>query len=333
MIEPADLQIRAYRESDRDALVALWEDCRLTRSWNDPDRDLALMLASEANAAVFVGEHEGRLLASCFVGHDGHRGWLYYLAIAPAEQRSGLGSRLVRHCERWLDGQGVAKCQVMIREENLAAKRFYQRIGYEPNRCHLMQRWLRESGAPKAVPDARDDGRLSCTITYLEMTERPALPPVHLSHETKIALLRAEQPSVAFYRFLYDRVGEPWLWWERRAMEDDELAEIIGDDLVEIYVLYANGVPAGFAELDGRQRPIVELAYFGLLPEFVGRGLGPHLLTAAIENAWRREPEKLTVNTNTLDHPKALPLYQRFGFKPVRQETRDIDDPRLNGLI
>ena len=333
MIDPSDLQIRPYRESDRDALIALWDDCRLTRAWNDPDADLALMQQSEANAAVFVGEHEGRLVASCFVGHDGHRGWLYYLASDPRLQRSGLGGRMVRHCEAWLDARGVAKCQVMIREENLVAKRFYQRIGYEPNRCHLMQRWLRERGAPKVVPDARDDGRLSCTITYLEMTERPKLPPVHLTHDTTIALLRAQQPTVAFYRFLYDRVGEPWLWWERRAMDDEELGAIIGDERVEIYVLYANGTPAGFAELDCRALPVVDLAYFGLMPEFIGRGLGGHLLAAAIENAWRHEPEKLTVNTNTLDHPKALPLYQRLGFRPVKQEMREIDDPRLTGLI
>ena len=98
-------------------------------------------------------------------------------------------------------------------------------------------------------------------------------------------------------------------------------------------MLYANGVPAGFAELDCRSLPVVELAYFGLMPEFIGKGLGGHLLAGAIENAWRHEPDKLTVNTNTLDHPKALPLYQRLGFQPVKQEVREIDDPRLTGLI
>ena len=118
MIDPSVVEIRAYRDGDREALVALWDDCGLTRSWNDPDQDLALMASSTENAAVFVGEHEGRLVASCFVGHDGHRGWLYYLAIAPAVQRGGLGGRIVRHCEAWLDARGVAKCQVMIRETN-----------------------------------------------------------------------------------------------------------------------------------------------------------------------------------------------------------------------
>ena len=98
-------------------------------------------------------------------------------------------------------------------------------------------------------------------------------------------------------------------------------------------MLYANGVPAGYAELDCRALPVVDLAYFGLMPEFIGRGLGAHLLTAAIENAWRHDPEKLTVNTNNLDHPKALPLYQRLGFRPVRQEAQEVDDPRLSGLI
>ena len=107
----------------------------------------------------------------------------------------------------------------------------------------------------------------------------------------------------------------------------------IEDEAVEIYVLYADGAPAGFAELDRRSRGEIELAYFGMMPFFIGRGLGRYLLAWAIERAWSYEPERLAVNTCTLDHPKALPLYQQLGFKPYKQEHRVIDDPRVTGVI
>jgi GNAT superfamily N-acetyltransferase len=174
---------------------------------------------------------------------------------------------------------------------------------------------------------------LACTITYLQMAAKPARPAAHPPHNLHVALLRARQPTVAFYRFLYSNVGADWLWYERRAMDDDELAAIIQDDEVEVYVLYVEGVPAGYAELDRRTKPEIELAYFGLMPEFIGRGLGDYLLSTAIDIAWSYEPSRLWVNTNTLDHPRALPLYQRHGFVPYGQEQRIVPDPRLTGLI
>ena len=326
------LAIRPYREEDRDALVALWEGCDLLRPWNDPDLDIALARDS-ANAEIFVGELSGRLVAACQVGHDGHRGWLYYLATEPVLQGRGFGQQMVRQCEAWLGERDVPKVQLMIRQENLAARRFYQRIGYEPNSCCLMQRWLADRGAPHVVENARHDGRLEVTVTYLEMIERPSLQAVAPPRHRKIALLRAERPTHAFYRFLYDRIGKDWLWWERRAMAENDLRAILEDERVEIYVLHVDGVPAGLAELDRRGEPDLELAYFGLMPEFIGMGLGRYLLSHAIDIAWRHEPARLLVNTNTLDHPKALPLYQQCGFRPIEQKTIMMDDPRLNGLI
>ncbi len=326
------LKIRAYAERDRYALVELWGKCDLVRAWNDPDHDIALVGASP-NAEIFVGTCRDRLVSSVMAGHDGHRGWFYYLATDPDYQTRGFATEIVRHGEEWLRKQGVPKVQLLIRPENLGAKRFYQRAGYEPNTCHLMQRWLVESGAPRPVPDARDDGKLETSVTYLEMTEKPQLPTLLPLRDTKLAILRAEQPTVAFYRFLYNAVGGPWLWWERRALDDDSLAAIIHDPMVEIYLLLVDGVPAGYAELDRRTPPDIDLAYFGLTPEFIGRNLGRHLLTAAIDIAWTNKPERMTVNTNELDHPKAIALYQRYGFHPYKQEKRLFDDPRLNGLI
>lgn len=174
---------------------------------------------------------------------------------------------------------------------------------------------------------------INTVITHLEMASPPphsaVAPAVH-----KLALLRAERCTVSFYRYLYNAVGEPWFWWERRAMDDEALADVIQDARTEIYVLYADGVPAGYAELDRREPAAVDLAYLGLVPDFIGRGLGAFLLDWAADAAWAVEGvEKLTVNTCNLDHPKALGLYQRAGFQAVRQERRTIDDPRDTGLI
>ncbi len=174
--------------------------------------------------------------------------------------------------------------------------------------------------------------KLSTVVTYLEMRERPK-PSHYAPAAAKWALMLAERPTISFYRYLYDTVGEPWLWYERRTLGDDALAAVIHDELVDIYVLYADGVPAGFAELDRRKSPDIELAYFGLIPEFVGRGLGPYLLSQAMEEAWSHEPERLWVHTCTLDHPKALAVYQRAGFAPYKQETIEFEDPRQTGLL
>ncbi len=178
------------------------------------------------------------------------------------------------------------------------------------------------------------EGKLEMVIIYLEMTERPTRPSVpQPRHAGKLALMRADKPTVSFYRYLYNTVGGPWLWYERRRMSDEELAAAIHHAAVGIYVLYVGGVPAGFVELDGRAGDEVEIAYFGLIPEFLGRGLGPYLLDWAVHEAWRREPRRVWVHTCNFDHPKAIAVYQRAGFVPYRQETKVIDDPRLDGTM
>lgn len=183
-----------------------------------------------------------------------------------------------------------------------------------------------------AVPAAAP-GMIRTTITYLEMAEKPARtfrpPPPE-----KCALLRAERCTVSYYRYLYGTVGEPWLWWFRRAMPDRELAAILGDERVEVFVLYVGGVPAGYAEIDRRVAGTANLAYFGLVPDFIGRGLGPWLLDWAVDAAWAGAgTTRATVNTCTLDHPKALMMYQRAGFTPQRQEEKEEPDPRLAGFL
>jgi GNAT superfamily N-acetyltransferase len=168
--------------------------------------------------------------------------------------------------------------------------------------------------------------RIPTVVTFLEMLQHPsALPPPQ--PKGKIALLKAEKPPVHFYRYLYDSVGRDYKWVDRKKASDGTIAEILGDPLVELFVLYAEGCPAGMAELDFRLDGIGQLAYFGLVPEFVGRRLGYFFLYHAMANAWIRPITKLLVNTCTLDHPRALPLYQRMGFVPYAREERFIEMP------
>jgi GNAT superfamily N-acetyltransferase len=145
-----------------------------------------------------------------------------------------------------------------------------------------------------------------------------------------LALIRAERPTLSYYRYLYDTVGGPWLWYERRIMDDERLGAIIGNPKVQVTVLYVGGVPAGFYELDLRVVGSVELAYFGLMPDFIGRRLGPFLLDRAVAAAWAEQPRRVWVHTCTLDHPKALQIYQRAGFVPFRRDHIRIRDPRTN---
>lgn len=174
----------------------------------------------------------------------------------------------------------------------------------------------------KRPPQPTEDGLWPVTVTFLEMRERTAVtpPPPPLAPH---AIIRAEAPTVSYYRYLYNTTGRDWGWIDRRRLSDAELDAIINAPTTEIYVLYLRGVPAGFAELNTTDMPdVIDLAYFGILPEFIGMGLGPWLLHRMVDLAWSKGPSRLTVNTCTLDHPKALLMYQRAGFKPIRQ--RDV---------
>ncbi len=121
--------VSAASAADTEALVALWEACGLTRPWNDPRGDIALALDTPMSDILVLRDGED-LLASAMVGFDGHRGWVYYLAVAPAAQGRGLGAQMMRACEDWLTARDCPKIQLMVREDNLAARGFYDRLGY-----------------------------------------------------------------------------------------------------------------------------------------------------------------------------------------------------------
>jgi ribosomal protein S18 acetylase RimI-like enzyme len=136
------MDIRAAKDTDEDEVVALWRDCGLVVPHNDPASDFRQARA-KANSDVLTGADEtGRIVAAVMVGHDGHRGWVYYLAVAPERQRHGLGRDILRAAESWLGEHGIAKIQLMIRESNADVARFYETLGFERSKVVVMQRWL-----------------------------------------------------------------------------------------------------------------------------------------------------------------------------------------------
>lgn len=169
------------------------------------------------------------------------------------------------------------------------------------------------------------------TVTWLEMTARPtysypALPATHPA-----SLLKAEAAPNWYFLSLYDAVGRDYAWEDAHDRDPGELQGWLDDAAVDLFTLMAHGWPHGFFILDGREDKACELAYFGLVPQAVGKGLGAFLLRTAILTAWDRPGvERLAVNTCTLDHPRALQTYQRHGFAPVRRQdfTRTLKRPR-----
>ena len=172
-------------------------------------------------------------------------------------------------------------------------------------------------------PPPRADGRLPITITHLEIV-RADWAQRGRAPEIEVAIEHVLTPTAAFYRELYDRVGRPWLWYERRLLSDAALQTLLDRPDHELHVARHAGQLVGYFELAGD-----ELAFFGLTLPYVGRRIGPWLLDRAIERAFARGIARIDLNTNTLDHPKALATYRKAGFRPVRSETRELRDPRV----
>ncbi|MGN8021836.1 GNAT family N-acetyltransferase [Phyllobacterium sp. 22229] len=166
---------------------------------------------------------------------------------------------------------------------------------------------------------------LKTRVTLLEMTNRPVYS-IPTPASFKLAIMSAKRISLPFYRFLYEQVGKPHHWFVHRNLSDEALAALIHRDSVEIHVLYVDGSPAGFFELVLNQEPgVAEILYFGLVPEFQGRGLAKFFLSEAIATAWMSSPAKVIIETNTLDSPRALQMYQRMGFNPVGFADAEIE--------
>lgn len=157
------------------------------------------------------------------------------------------------------------------------------------------------------------------TVTYLEMTEAPDNAPPALPEDVRLEACKA--PPVWFFLALYDAVGWMYEWVDKLAEDRDTLRAFVQHPDVTMYVAYRNGWPAGFFQLDWREAGVCDLSYFGLVPEAIGGGIGGTLLRNAVATGWSRDGVgTMTVNTCTLDHPRALDLYQKVGFRPVRTE-------------
>ena len=187
------------------------------------------------------------------------------------------------------------------------------------------------------LPDGYSElapGKIASVVTYLEMREPPAPKPV--TAPPGVSVRKITKPDLMWYRQLYRTVGENWLWFRRLRMRDDELASIIHSPLVEVYALSVasdsgDQSDKGLLELDRREASEVEIAYFGVTADMVGRGAGKSLMAKALDAAWATGPRRVWVHTCTLDHPHALTFYRNAGFVPYKRAIEIADDPRLSG--
>jgi GNAT superfamily N-acetyltransferase len=173
------------------------------------------------------------------------------------------------------------------------------------------------------MPTLQPGDTIHYTVTYLEMTARPTAPIPPMPIGAALALMAAKDPPADYFLYLYGAVGAEHEWTDWLTAPREELEAYIGDLKIELFTLTVDGWPGGFFILDTREAGTCDLAYFGLVPQAIGRGLSKWLLASAIHMAWDRTGvEKLTLQTNTLDHPRALALYQRMGFAAVRREDK-----------
>ncbi len=176
-------------------------------------------------------------------------------------------------------------------------------------------------------------GRLGAIVTYLEMAVPPpcyAQPP---QPAPGYSIRLVHTPDVNWYRDLFLRIGEPWLWFSRLRFDDEQLAAKIHNPKVDIFVLSHADTDVGLFEIDRDEWPEVELTFFGIAPGHIGKGAGRYLMHHGIREAFRDNPSRFKLHTCTLDHPAALPFYRKAGFKAYKRAIEVFPDPRLNGLM
>jgi ribosomal protein S18 acetylase RimI-like enzyme len=135
------LAIADIADDDVATVIALWQACGLTRPWNDPAADIALA-RREPNSTVLIGRHAEAIVATAMVGHDGHRGWVYYVATDPDRRAKGYGRAIMNAAEDWLRAAGIPKLQLLVRPENAGVAAFYQSIGFGEQQILFFSKWL-----------------------------------------------------------------------------------------------------------------------------------------------------------------------------------------------
>ena len=168
--------------------------------------------------------------------------------------------------------------------------------------------------------------QLETTITLLEMTKPPHRSIKH-SPPVPVAILKADNPPVQFYRYLFTQVGRDYYWPSRADMSDKSFISVIEDENTEIHFLYYGGWPGGFCESGHVEDGVVEIRYFGLVNECMGIGIGSFFFGQMLHLLWSEDIHKILIETCTLDHVRALPLYQKYGFTPYGQVKKIIKVP------
>ena len=168
--------------------------------------------------------------------------------------------------------------------------------------------------------------RVEVTRTYLELSKPEDLIGSS-SADPRLRLERVERCPASFHRYLYAEVGRAYHWVDRLGWSDEQTLAHLASPGVTLWVLYCGGAPAGYFELKRHEDGSIEIAYFGLLPEFTRRGFGKHLLTEAVRHAWAQDARRVWLHTCTLDDPAALPNYVARGFRPFKTETYVADVP------
>jgi ribosomal protein S18 acetylase RimI-like enzyme len=137
----ATLAIAPIEDADVAAVIALWQRCDLTRPWNDPAADIALARRGP-NSTILIGRDGDAVVATAMVGHEGHRGWVYYVAVDPDRRCSGYGRAIMDAAEEWLRQAGIAKLQLMVLPDNARVQAFYESIGYDEQERVIYAKWL-----------------------------------------------------------------------------------------------------------------------------------------------------------------------------------------------
>ncbi len=171
----------------------------------------------------------------------------------------------------------------------------------------------------QSTADLLPFGLTTATVTFLEMHQKP-LEKLGWRPDSTFKLI-PKPIYVETYRTYYYHVGEKFNWLDRMVMPDEELSQKINADNTDIFLMFIRDVPAGFAEFV-KESDFTEILYFGLFPDFVGKGFGNYFLQWVIQQAWSYQPKWIQLNTCTLDHPNALPVYKKAGFVPIRTETQ-----------
>jgi GNAT superfamily N-acetyltransferase len=181
------------------------------------------------------------------------------------------------------------------------------------------------------IPDGYTDlapGKLAAVVTYLEMLERPADLTA-----SSVTLRQVKNPDLNWYREIFRRSGESWLWWSRLEMSDGQLGSVLNAPTTDLFLAESDGAEVGMAELDRSNSGQVEISFFGLYGEAIGKGIGRPFMSALLDRAWSSSTSRVWVHTCTLDSPAALPFYMKCGFRPYKRAIEVAGDPRLRGVL